>query len=340
MSASSEDTLMRAVLRGLWRAGELDAGPGAALPRFVSMHELLRDAGGQLAGLRRALTLLEQRGCVLERTPAGVRLVATGLACWRDVLEDVAQQNTGRLGHRALVYATTTSTNDVAWQCASAADADGLVVLADEQTAGRGRLGHRWLARRGQSVLLSLVLTGMSTESIDRLTLLAGLATAEALEGILAAGGRQERLEIKWPNDVLLEGRKLAGILVERRKLPGDPVVIGIGINVAQGPKDFPASIARRAISVGMAGVSCDRLRIAAAVLQSLAHYRSRIAHEAHWLERWKSRCVMLGRPVTLRSGGHLVRGRVADVAPLQGLVVRDDTGATRFFSARTSTVV
>ena len=260
------------------------------------------------------------------------------------MLENIARHKAQRLGRRAMVYASTTSTNDVAWQCAGAADSDGLVVLADEQTAGRGRLGHRWLATKGQSVLMSVVLTGMPADSIDQLTLLAGLATAVALEKILAASAaRHERLEIKWPNDLLLDGRKLAGILVERRTLPGGTlpaVVVGIGINITQSPADFSPEIAGRATSIYMAGASVDRLRVAAAVLASLEDYHLRLAQESSWLGEWKSRCAMLGRPVTIRSGRLVVRGQVLDVAPLQGLVVRDEDGATHFLSARTSTVV
>ena len=78
----------------------------------------------------------------------------------------------------------------------------------------------------------------------------------------------------------------------------------------------------------------------AAAVLASLEDYRLRLPQENSWLEEWKSRCAMLGRPVAIRSGGRVVRGQVLDVAPLQGLVVRDGHGATHFLSARTATVV
>ena len=340
MNARIDDTLVVAVLCSLWRAGQ--AAP--VTPGMLSMHDLLRDTRAELAPVQLAVRVLEQRGCVIERTPAGLRLVATGLGCWRDVLENSSREKSQRLGRRAMVYACTTSTNDVAWQCAAAPDADGLVVLADEQTAGRGRLGHRWLAHRGQSVLMSVVLTGMPADSIDQLTLLAGLATAVALEKILAAcAARHERLEIKWPNDLLLDGRKLAGILVERRTLPGGPlpaVVIGIGINITQSPADFSPAIADRATSFHMAGANVDRLRVAAAVLASLEDYRLRLPQENSWLEEWKSRCAMLGRPVAIRSGGRVVRGQVLDVAPLQGLVVRDGHGATHFLSARTATVV
>jgi BirA family transcriptional regulator, biotin operon repressor / biotin---[acetyl-CoA-carboxylase] ligase len=337
------EDLVLAVLSRLWRAGEDAQAEAAPADSPLPMQELLRDTHAELADIQAALNALEQRGCVIQRTPAGLQLLSAGLGCWRDVLEDGARRKARRVGRRAQVYAATTSTNDVAWQCAADPDADGLVIVADEQTAGRGRLGHRWLTAPGQSVLLSVLLTGMPAAFIDPLTLLAGLAAAVALEKILARAGHPQRLEIKWPNDLLLQGRKIAGILVERRPMPGDPAVIGIGINVCQQPADFPAAIAHRAASLCMAGARPDRLRVTAAVLESLEHYRSRLAADSAWLEEWKSRCAMLGRPIAIRTGGAagpVVRGQVLDVAPLQGLVVRDDRGATHFLSARTSTVV
>ncbi len=122
-----------------------------------------------------------------------------------------------RVGRRVMVFLRTGSTNDVAWQCAASAENDGLLVVADEQTAGRGRLGHAWTARPEQSILCSILLREMPAESVDRLTLLTGLAVARAMEAALDRMGITVRFDIKWPNDILWKGKKLAGILVERR---------------------------------------------------------------------------------------------------------------------------
>jgi BirA family transcriptional regulator, biotin operon repressor / biotin---[acetyl-CoA-carboxylase] ligase len=333
-----------AVLLALWEAR------GRELP----MRELLRHVGGSLPKAQAALTALAARGCRIERSPGGVCLATAGLDCWRELIVATAARDGRRLGRRVLVYPEIPSTNDAAWQAAGAGDADGLVALADHQTAGRGRLGRRWLAKSGQSVLLSMVLHNMAAEALDRLTLLAGLATAEGLEravrdagggGGMSAGGR---IAIDWPNDLVVGGRKLAGILVETRRLdsPGrgkriDAVVVGIGINVAQGPADFPAELAGRAISLFEAsGLLLDRLRIIQAVLASLEEYLAEAgASEDAWVARWKERCDMLGRSLTVRSGGRVVTGQVLDVAPLQGLILRDERGVTHLLSARTSTL-
>jgi BirA family biotin operon repressor/biotin-[acetyl-CoA-carboxylase] ligase len=221
--------------------------------------------------------------------------------------------------------------------------------------------------------------------SVDRLTLLAGLAAARAIEeavgqsasslsaGLGAAGrgggGRGNmpvpfRVEIKWPNDLLVQGRKLAGILVERRPasrsapVPPDRaaavaaaglghVVIGIGINVAQAPGDFEPELRARATSLYQAtGAIIDRLRIVAPLLRQLdacfgaaGSPAAPDADENVWMPEWKARCGMLGSRIRARSGERLLTGQVLDVAPMQGLILRDDLGATHFLSAQTTTI-
>src|SRR5207248_8813505 len=139
------------------------------------------------------------------------------------------------------MFRSTTSTNDIALGHAGGAGGageriDGLVVAADQQTAGRGRLGHRWVARPEQSLLVSVVWRASGADSpeavVNRWTLLAGLAAAEAIEQAAAtAGAALSRIAIKWPNDLLIDGKKLAGILVENAPGGGGRVgaVIGIG---------------------------------------------------------------------------------------------------------------
>jgi len=122
-----------------------------------------------------------------------------------------------------------------------------------------------------------------------------------------------------------------------------DAVVVGIGINVAQGAGDFPPELGGRGISIfEAAGMLVDRLRVTEAVAGSLGEYLALQAAggEELWLGQWKERCEMLGRRLTVRTGQQEITGLVLDVAPLQGLVLRDERGATHFASARTSSVV
>ena len=138
--------------------------------------------------------------------------------------------------------ATTDSTN------ADARDGrPGDVFAADFQTAGRGRLDHRWLAPPGVNLMFSAVLdvAGREPAEVATLPLAVGLAVAQALASLPAWQASPPRLAIKWPNDVLAEGRKLAGILCERN---GDAVIAGIGLNVNQ--TEFAHELAARAVSL------------------------------------------------------------------------------------------
>ncbi|HVX84594.1 MAG TPA: biotin--[acetyl-CoA-carboxylase] ligase [Phycisphaerae bacterium] len=336
------ERVVTSVLLALWRRPE------------TTMAAVLRETLAPVPEVREALGVLRERRCLIEEEPGGaLRLVSTGLACWRDVLEDMARREKLRVGRRVMVFFRTSSTNDVAWQCAVNPEMDGLVVVADEQTAGRGRLGHVWSAKAEQSVLMSVLLRGGARErgGVERnaewLTMVTGLAVAAAVEE--AAPGIEAR--IKWPNDVLIGGRKVAGILAERRGAANEEaVVVGIGINVMQGSGDFPGGIAERATSMYQAtGRAVDRLRVAAAVVRKLDACVSgggagagQGRGEESWIREWKDRCGMIGMRITARSaaeGGGVLSGEVVDVDPLEGLVVRDAAGAVHFLSAQRTTL-
>ena len=149
----------------------------------------------------------------------------------------------------------------------------GDVFTADFQTAGRGRLDHRWLAERGQNLMMSVVIdvSGLEAEHAATLPLAVGLAVVEGLRG-MAPG-----LMLKWPNDVLADGRKLAGILCERH---GDNAIVGIGVNVLQ--REFPGEIADRATSLALLGSDASAAQVRDAVLgslsQAIADWRSGFA--------------------------------------------------------------
>lgn len=166
---------------------------------------------------------------------------------------------TWRIRHRA----ETASTNADA-----RAGAPGDVFTADFQTAGRGRLDHRWLSPPGANLMMSVVLSvgGLSPEAVATLPLVAGLAVVRAVRALLAATPVAADVRLKWPNDVLVGGRKIAGILCERQM---DQVIVGIGINVNQ--RVFDPEIADKAISLGsVPGFSGSVPTVRDAVLDAL----------------------------------------------------------------------
>ena len=145
----------------------------------------------------------------------------------------------------------------------------GDVFTADFQSAGRGRLDHKWLSPKGANLMMSAVLSvgGLDPELVATLPLVAGLAVAQALKMILSSPA----VSLKWPNDVLVGGKKIAGILCERR---GDEVIVGIGVNVNQ--TAFPPEIAGRATSLAIAlgaaarGHGVEIVRVRDLVLEEL----------------------------------------------------------------------
>lgn len=182
-----------------------------------------------------------------------------------------------RVGREIVIFEETDSTNDLARRAGDDGIAEGLVIFAETQRAGRGTQGRRWMSPPYRGLWFSVLLRPVTVpvERWPELTFCAALAVAEAAE---LSTGRAAR--IKWPNDVLVEGRKVAGILLEchHRSAPGF-VVLGIGINVLQREEDFDPEIRGRAGSLAMmrGGVApVERHRVAAAVLARLEHQYAR----------------------------------------------------------------
>lgn len=155
----------------------------------------------------------------------------------------------------------------------------GDVFAADMQTAGRGRLDHRWLSAPGENLMMSAVVdvADVPPQEVATLPLIAGLAVAQAVSGVFSGQGNPSKasdVKIKWPNDVLLSGRKICGILCERS---GDSVIVGIGVNVNQ--TAFPPEISQRATSLRLElGFSHDVADVRDGVLDRLSEC----------IERWR----------------------------------------------------
>ena len=156
------------------------------------------------------------------------------------------------LGRPLMYQASTGSTNDDALLAARSGAPHGSVFVADEQTAGRGRRGHTWHAAPGESLLFSVLLRPkLELTQTSALTLAIGLALRDAITPLIASPAL-----IKWPNDLLVGGKKLAGVLVESQ-LQGEQlraVIVGVGLNVAS--QEFPQEIAARATSLAMLGAT------------------------------------------------------------------------------------
>jgi len=288
----------------------------------------------------RILSKIEQlrnMGHRVESAPAlGFRLIGQVAVLTADLIE--YGLSTERVGRKILVYEVTDSTNDVAWAHAGDPETDGLVVFAEYQRLGRGRLRRRWSAPPSTSLLVSVLLREHSTEVGRALTLLAGLATAQAVEEVTGVPPR-----IKWPNDITVSGRKLAGIMVESRKIDrGFGYVIGIGINCQQTSEQFAAEVRHSAISLRqLLKKEVDRLQLAQRLLVVLEQWLLvlRENHVDRLHQEWLSRCDDVGHRLNLIQNGRTYHGRVIDVSPDQGLWLQLDEGAVKAFDPATTTV-
>src|SRR6266496_2764295 len=182
------------------------------------------------------------------------------------------------IGRRIIVLEQTTSTNDAILQVQTANSDAGLVLFAEHQTAGRGQRGNRWESAAGKGLWFSILLRPkIQINDSGRLTIWA----IEAISDVIRTEFSLEPT-IKLPNDVQLYGRKVAGVLVEMRRLLlcAHLAIVGIGINVNQSLEDFPPELQDRAISLAMAlGRQVDRQKFAVAVLRKLDRtYHARFA--------------------------------------------------------------
>jgi BirA family transcriptional regulator, biotin operon repressor / biotin---[acetyl-CoA-carboxylase] ligase len=216
------------------------------------------------------------------------------------------------LGRPRLHLRVTTSTNDRARELAQAGAPHGTLVTATEQTAGRGRQGRTWSAPAGRALLMSIVLR----ETPALLPLAAALAVAEV------AGSAAQ---IKWPNDVLVDGRKVAGILAEARVQEGWAVV-GIGLNVALRLEDLPAELRATAGTLGLspADVEPTLQRLLGALERALA------LDDAALLDAYGARDGLRGREVRWAGG----RGRAAGIDGAGRLVVELPQGGRTALNA------
>ncbi len=228
----------------------------------------------------------------------------------------------GRLAGPLRAYRSIPSTQALARAWAETGAPEGAVVLADHQTEGRGRRGRAWTAPPGTALLFSVILRPrLPVVRWPEIPLAAGCAVAEALEraaGVTAA--------LKWPNDVLVAGRKLAGILAEG--VAGTPplVVLGVGVNVSQGEADWPPDLAGRARSLADLAAPITRAELLGAVLARLEAWYGTLHDEGFEPVRaaWRLRG-LLGTRVALPAG----EGTAVDLAPGGELVVRREDGRT-----------
>ena len=197
-----------------------------------------------------------------------------------------------------------------------------LVLVADEQTAGRGRRGHKWFARAQSSLMFSAVLAPPTIERPARFLLLVAVAAARALESCGCAG-----ISIKWPNDLFVGDRKLGGLIAEQVRGPeGSALLLGVGLNLSAPEPPMPPEIARRSSHANLAPGFDTRDRVLAALLEQLSELLEALQTpaEAGWREEFRRRSWLDGREVEILHAGQRFVARIDSVSDEGDLLLTD----------------
>lgn len=291
---------------------------------FVSGGQLSRDLKVSRTAIWKHISALRERGYVIEAVPSrGYRLVSTPDNLDSD--EIAARLGAALVGRRLVCLKETGSTNSDAFRLAEEGAPEGTVVVAEAQTGGKGRRGRAWSSPAGVNLYCSVILRpGVMPHEAPQLTFLSAVAVARTIErvtGLLP--------EIKWPNDVLMGGRKVAGLLNEMSAETDaiNFVILGLGVNLNMTLAQFPHDLRHPATSLFLeSGQRVDRTGFAATMLNELdGLYADFVAHGFDPVrEEWRSRCNARGREVVVSdAGSEVVRGMFNGIDGDGALLVR-----------------
>lgn len=294
---------------------------------YVSGEDLADKLGVSRTSVFYYIETLREHGYVIEAHPRlGYRLLDVPDRLFPDEIQ--RDLKTEFIANQVWVYDKTVSTNDVAWDMAIKGAVEGGVVLAEQQTKGRGRLNRSWFSPKRKGLYFSLVLRPQVEPSYaPMITIAASIAVSMA---IIKCTGLS--VWIKWPNDIFIDGKKAGGILTEmsteldRIKF----VILGIGINTNLSEDDFPEELKNKAT-----GVKCDRLILLKEVLISIEKYYKMLNEKRYddIKNEWKNLSFILGKRVKLAQGDKVYEGQAQGINKEGGLVLRGDDGFINEFS-------
>jgi BirA family biotin operon repressor/biotin-[acetyl-CoA-carboxylase] ligase len=297
-------------------------------PEGVSGADLAQGLGISRAAVWARIEELRELGYDIEASPhRGYRLLdAPDLLHADDLIARLGPTHV--VGRDIRVFQQTTSTNDVIEKLAQDGVREGMVVFAESQTRGRGRLGRKWTSPPGKGLWFSVLLRPkLRPQSVTQLTIAAATAVERALRTTTGL-----TLEIKWPNDILANGRKLAGILTELNAELDHVkyVILGIGVDVNLDAGAWPADLRRVATSLQLeTGRTWHRAELAAAILRELDRDYERITAVGFRsvAAEWERYCATIGRNVAIHVGDRRIQGRAEALDDDGALLIRTQHG-------------
>lgn len=240
--------------------------------------------------------------------------------------------NTKTIGKRVVYHKKVTSTNDLAWmEVANGAD-DGVVVVAGEQMKGRGRFGRNWVSPTRKGIWLSVVLKPhLPAEKIFSLMAIGALAVADVLKA------NKFDATIRWPNDVIVNSKKIAGIIVETKFISKSPeaAVLGIGVNINVTEKEMPDEIKTIATSVLIEkGCEVAIQPLTEELIIRLDHWYQVLKNKEDDIikDSWRNYSAVLNKMVSLRSKNCVYQGKAVDLDPCKGIAIQLPDGAVKWW--------
>lgn len=299
--------------------------------KYISGAELARNIGVSRNAVWKAVKALEDDGYIIESVTAkGYRLSPENNKLSAEIIS--ANLNTRELGKKIIILDETDSTNNYAKSIASEGAVHGTVVIADTQTAGKGRLGRSFVSPSGKGLYMSAVIRPeFSTDIAALITSAAAVASAEAVEELCG-----NEVRIKWVNDLYMNGRKICGILTEASMgleiNSPDYIVIGIGINVREFMLDD--ELTDRVSSVEKeTGKIIDRNKLCALVLEKLEYYTDSLEKRSH-IDEYKRREFLTGNIVTANIGNQKITGKAVGIDDNANLIIECENGGIRNISS------
>lgn len=304
---------------------------------YISGAELARQIGVSRNAVWKAVRALENDGYIIESiTSKGYRLAPYSNRLSAEII--TAKLTAKKLGKRIIILDKTDSTNNYAKDIALKGAVNGTVVIADTQTAGKGRLGRNFVSPSGMGLYMSVIIR--PTFSIDvaaLITSVAAVASAEAVEKLCGSDVR-----IKWVNDLYMNGRKICGILTEASMgleiSSPDYVVVGIGINVREFA--FDDELSKRVSSIETeTGRIIDRNELCALILDRLEYYIDNLEKRSH-IDEYKRRELLTGNIITASIGTERIAGRAVGIDENANLIIETENGKRRNLSSGEANLV
>ena len=294
----------------------------------VSGEKLSQDLGVSRTAIWKNINTLKEEGYTIESLPRKGYILKDS----PDVLSQIEIQNgldTKFLGKKILHYDSVSSTNDLAKEYALSKEKAGLVIIGEEQVKGRGRRGRTWESPKGTGIWMSILLRpDLPPKDGPKFTLLSAVAVTKAIREVTGIEAK-----IKWPNDIIINNKKVCGILTEMNAEIDfiNYVIIGIGINVNGKKEDFPEEVQDRAISLSQVkGQLVSRKDLVRSILKKIEDYYFQFIQAMDFmgiLEEWKSLSCNLGKEVRATIKGKEIIGLAIDINKDGSLLLKKNDG-------------